>query len=45
MSPTEPETINYVDVDIQKSFFYGKAESLRQNIIDAMKRFIETSIQ
>ena len=45
MSPTESETINYVDVDIQKSFFYGKAESLRQNIIDAMKRFIETSIQ
>lgn len=45
MSPTELETINYVDVDIQKSFFYGKAESLRQNIIDAMKRFIETSIQ
>lgn len=45
VSPLEPETINYVDVEKQETLFYSKAESLRKDIIAVMKRFIETSIQ
>lgn len=43
--PTKFKTLNYVDLKEQEVLFYSKAENLREEIITAMKKFIEKSIQ
>ena len=44
-SPFEIETINYVDASENETACYSKAESLRKEIIEEMRKFIEASIR
>lgn len=44
-SPFEIETVNYVDASENETACHSKAESLRKEIIEEMRKFIETSIR
>ena len=44
-SPFEVETVNYVDVSEKETACHSKAESLRKEIIEEIRKFIETSIR
>lgn len=44
-SPFEIETVNYVDVSKNETACYSKAENLRKEIIEEIRKFIETSIR
>lgn len=44
-SPFEIETVNYVDASENETACYSKAESLRKEIIEEMRKFIEASIR
>lgn len=44
-SPFEIETVNYVDASENETACYSKAKSLRKEIIEKMREFIETSIR
>lgn len=44
-SPFEVETVDYIDASEQEMAFYSKAEGLRKEIIEEMRKFIEASIR
>lgn len=44
-SPFEIETVNYVDASENETACHSKAESLRKEIIEEIRKFIETSIR
>ena len=44
-SPFEIETVNYVDASENETACHSKAESLRKEIIEEMRKFIEMSIR
>lgn len=44
-SPFEIETVNYVDASENETACHSKAESLRKEIIEEMREFIEISIR
>lgn len=44
-SPFEIETVNYVDASEKEVAFYNKAEGLRKEIVEEMRKFIEASIR
>lgn len=44
-SPFEIETVNYVDASENETACHSKAESLRKEIIEEMRKFIEASIR
>ena len=44
-SPFEIETVNYVDASEKEMVFYNKAEGLRKEIVEEMRKFIEASIR
>ena len=44
-SPFEEETVDYIDVSKKEIAFSNKAEDLRKEIIEEMRKFIEASIR
>lgn len=44
-SPFEIETVDYVDASEKEMAFYNKAEGLRKEIVEEMRKFIEASIR
>ncbi len=44
-SPFEVETVNYVDASENETAFHSKAEGLRKEIAEEMRKFIEASIR
>ena len=44
-SPFEEETVDYIDVSEKEIAFSNKAEDLRKEIIEEMRKFIEASIR